>query len=352
MLRLSFLLAIFAAVMEQKEILREKYESFREWQVKPHEVAPLVNDKHECATCHTEYQGNYCPRCGQKAIVGRYSFKQAFLLFLDVWGLGNRGMFRTIRDLLLRPGYMIRDYLSGMQMAYFPPFKMFFLVVALSVFVDSGFNIKGLNTIKVSKETVADITNGLDDGWQGKKPGASMADSITAKVDSIAENTDSLGSEGTINVNGKKIPVSEAVENFKFLRQVVKTISDWITANETIVKFLWLLVLSWPLYRFFRHNPKIPDMRFSEFFVSMVYITNMKTIIDIIGGFFMPDNSTISMMAFVLCIVPLKQLTGYSYKRTLWKVIGGMSLLVIMALILAIIVAAFGYLAYIMMDWK
>ena len=279
--------------MEQKEILREKYDSFREWQVKPHEVAPLVNDKHECATCHTEYQGNYCPRCGQKAIVGRYSFKQAFLLFLDVWGLGNRGMFRTIRDLLLRPGYMIRDYLSGMQMAYFPPFKMFFLVVALSVFVDSGFNIKGLNTIKELE--------------------ASMADSITAKVDSIAENTDSLGSEGTINVNGKKIPVSEAVENFNFLRQVVKTISDWITANETIVKFLWLLVLSWPLYRFFRHNPRIPDMRFSEFFVSMVYITNMKTIIDIIGGFFMPDNSTISMMAFVLCIVPLKQLTGYSF---------------------------------------
>ena len=52
----------------------------------------------------------------------------AFLNFLDVWGLGNRGMFRTIRDLVLRPGYMIRDYLKGMQMAYFPPFNMFFLL--------------------------------------------------------------------------------------------------------------------------------------------------------------------------------------------------------------------------------
>jgi hypothetical protein len=93
-------------------------------------------------------------------------------------------------------------------------------------------------------------------------------------------------------------------------------------------------------------------MRFSEFFVSMVYITNMKTIIDIIGGFFMPGNSTISMMAIVLCIVPLKQLTGYSYKRTLWKVIGGMSLLVIMALILAIIVALLAVLAYNIMDWE
>ena len=338
--------------MEQKEILIDKYKRFCEWQVKPHEVAPLNLDTHECATCHTEFQGNFCPRCGQKAIVGRYSFKQAFLLFLDVWGLGNRGMFRTIRDLLLRPGYMIRDYLSGMQMAYFPPFKMFFLVVALSVFVESGFNIKNLNTIKVGKEKVADVTKDLDDGWQGKELGASMADSIAAIKDSIAEKTDTLNNDAVMKINGVDVSAENVSNILKTIDHLVDKLADWIADNETIFQFLWLMVLSWPLYRFFRHNPKIPDMRFSEFFVSMVYITNMKTIIDIIGGFFMPDNSTISMMAFVLCIVPLKQLTGYSYKRTLWKVIGGMSLLVIMALILAIIVAAFGYLAYIMMDWK
>ena len=338
--------------MEQKEILIDKYKRFCEWQVKPHEVAPLNLDTHECATCHTEFQGNFCPRCGQKAIVGRYSFKQAFLLFLDVWGLGNRGMFRTIRDLLLRPGYMIRDYLSGMQMAYFPPFKMFFLVVALSVFVESGFNIKNLNTIKVGKEKVADVTKDLDDGWQGKELGASMADSIAAIKDSTAEKTDTLNNDAVMKINGVDVSAENVSNILKTIDHLVDKLADWIADNETIFQFLWLMVLSWPLYRFFRHNPQIPDMRFSEFFVSMVYITNMKTIIDIIGGFFMPDNSTISMMAFVLCIVPLKQLTGYSYKRTLWKVIGGMSLLVIMALILAIIVAAFGYLAYIMMDWK
>ena len=339
--------------MEQKEILIDKYKRFCEWQVKPHEVAPLNLDTHECATCHTEYQGNFCPRCGQKAIVGRYSFKQAFLLFLDVWGLGNRGMFRTIRDLLLRPGYMIRDYLSGMQMAYFPPFKMFFLVVALSVFVESGFNIKNLNTIKVGKETAANnIKKGLDDDFKGKELGASIADSIAAIKDSIAEKTDTLNNDAVMKINGVDVSAENVSNILKTIDHLVDKLADWIADNETIFQFLWLMVLSWPLYRFFRHNPQIPDMRFSEFFVSMVYITNMKTIIDIIGGFFMPDNSTISMMAFVLCIVPLKQLTGYSYKRTLWKVIGGMSLLVIMALILAIIVAAFAFLAYNMMDWE
>ena len=50
--------------------------------------------------------------------MGRFSFKKALLLFLDVWGIGNRSMFRSLRDLMFRPGYMIRGYLRGMQSAY------------------------------------------------------------------------------------------------------------------------------------------------------------------------------------------------------------------------------------------
>ena len=122
-------------------IIAEKWQAFRKWQERPYEVAPMSEERHCCMTCGTEFQGNCCPRCGQSSRIGRYSFKKAFLLFLDVWGIGNRSMFRTLRDLIFRPGYMIRDYLSGMQMAYFPPFKLFFLLIALSLVVESGFNI-------------------------------------------------------------------------------------------------------------------------------------------------------------------------------------------------------------------
>ena len=142
------------------EKLKTKYRQFKAWQKQPYQVAPMSHESHQCATCGTRFEGNYCPRCGQSASVGIYSFKKAFLLFLDVWGLGNRGMFRTIRDLLLRPGYMIRDYLQGMQMAYFPPFKMFFLLIALSLLVSSGFNIKGENRLEQSQEL---IMSGFDD---------------------------------------------------------------------------------------------------------------------------------------------------------------------------------------------
>ena len=80
--------------------IRERYRRFREWEQQPHEVAPLLEDEHVCATCGTRFEGNYCPRCGQSSKIGRYSFKKALLLFLDVWGVGNRGMFRSLRDLI------------------------------------------------------------------------------------------------------------------------------------------------------------------------------------------------------------------------------------------------------------
>ena len=137
--------------------LHNKYKRFKEWEQQPHQVAPLSEDHHECATCGTHYEGNYCPRCGQSARIGRYSFKNAILLYLDVWGLGNRGMFRSIRDLILRPGYMIRDYLRGMQMAYFPPFKMFFLLLALSLLVNSGMNIQGINRDKQNEKETEEL---------------------------------------------------------------------------------------------------------------------------------------------------------------------------------------------------
>lgn len=289
------------------EQIKEKYERFKEWQIKPYEVAQLTTEKHECATCHTEFHGNYCPRCGQKSTIGRYSFKTAFLTFLDVWGLGNRGMFRTIRDLLLRPGYMIRDYLSGMQMAYFPPFKMFFLVITLSVLVDSGLNIKMTNTLNNTFTT-------------------------TTKEDVSKEPDQALND----NDSKKKLEL-------KILDKIDKCVS-WLDNNQTIVQFLLLLVLSGPMYLLFRKNKKIPDIRYSELFIAMVYITNMMTIVNIIGGFFLPGNASVKHLAYALSIIPLTQLFGYSYLKTLFKVVASFAILISAGVLLLIIVVSLGYL--------
>lgn len=268
------LIRTFAAMFEE---LKEKYRRFKEWQQKPYQVKPLSEDKHVCTTCGTQYEGNYCPRCGQSSKIGRYSFKNAFLLFLDVWGLGNRGMFRTIRDLILRPGYMIRDYLQGMQMAYFPPFKLFFLLIALSLLVESGLNVKGVNRFEESMEMFDKIE--LEN---------------TQKVDEV----------------GKQVTSD-------FLKKT-REATIWINNHMTIVLLVLLLLFSGPLYLFFRHCPNLPDMRFSEFFVAIIYFTDMWNIYSIIVAFL---GISLYYESFIpiLAIIPLKQLSGYSYWRTIWK---------------------------------
>ena len=293
------LIRTFAAMFEE---LKEKYRQFREWQQRPYQVKPLSDDGHVCPTCGTQFEGNYCPRCGQSAKIGRYSFKNAFLLFLDVWGLGNRGMFRTIRDLILRPGYMIRDYLQGMQMAYFPPFKLFFLLIAVSLLVETGLNIKGSNRID---EYMAVFDEMSKDNETIAEQDAKEAQQQTLSAEEQARAAKS----GEI----RKECNDKIVDNSKAL-------TIWINKHITIVTFVLLLLFSGPLYLFFRHCPNIPDMRFSEYFVSVIYFTNMTSIISIIWAFFGGDLLYESFFP-VLAIIPLKQLSGYSYVRTIWKTI-------------------------------
>ena len=263
-------------------------------------MAPLSEEEHECATCGTRFEGNYCPRCGQSARIGRYSFKKALLLFLDVWGVGNRGMFRSIRDLILRPGYMIRDYLRGMQMAYFPPFKMFFLLIALSLVVDSGLNIQGINRSNQNEAEEHEIVA----GWFN----SAEKQTETQAKEASTQNTDKMDS-----AEGDKAADSVSDKLNKLLKQ---HISAFILGS--------LLLFSLPLYLMFRHSPAIPDLHLSECFVAMVYITNMIIIYNIIPSllcFSVKAEMIYGMLAMLLAIIPIKQLSGYSYPSTIWRVI-------------------------------
>ncbi|MBR2206177.1 MAG: DUF3667 domain-containing protein [Prevotella sp.] len=296
--------------------LHNRYKRFKEWEQQPHQVAPLSEDHHECATCGTHYEGNYCPRCGQSAKIGRYSFKNAILLYLDVWGLGNRGMFRSIRDLILRPGYMIRDYLRGMQMAYFPPFKMFFLLLALSLLVDSGMNIQGINREKQNEKETEELFSRV-------KPKATL-DASNDKADE--------------KKTGKLLTKEEKEKRFgqEFERKWDKII-ELIDQHSSAVTIVGLLIFSLPLYLLFRHSPAIPDLRLSECFVAMVYITNMIVIYDIIPSllcFSVKAEIVFDMLILLLAIIPIKQLSGYSYVSTIWRLIAALIPFIIMCLLL------------------
>ena len=262
--------------------------AFHIWQRRPHELAPLSEESRTCSSCGTVYQGNFCPRCGQSARVGRFSFKKAALLFLDVWGVGNRSMFRTIRDLMLRPGFMIRDYLRGMQSAYFPPFKMFFLLAAFSLVVEHGFNF-GLDVKDVQDEA--------------------------PKTEQTAmENTKIARHDLTVHAGDKKEDIKwKAVGNASL--RFVKVMDALSEKNPAVFSLLSLVLFSVPLFFFLRSSPTIPDLRYSEFIVALVYTSNMYSIYSIAGNLL--DSSILKIIAVLMIFVALKQFSGFSKLRVL-----------------------------------
>lgn len=97
---------------------------------------PKIDEtEHTCRHCGYTYKGRLCPQCGMSAKWKRFTPKQLMNSFLDIWGMGNRPMFRSMGHLLWRPGYMIRDYLAGHFLSYFPPFKMLAILIVLTAFL-------------------------------------------------------------------------------------------------------------------------------------------------------------------------------------------------------------------------
>ena len=246
------------------------------WQKTPHPVAPMSETWHTCQSCALEFQGNFCPRCGQSASVGRFSIKKAFLLFLDIWGIGNRGMFHSIRDLMLRPGYMIRDYISGCQSAYIPPYKMFFILATFSLLLTNGFNF-------ILDEEKLEVQE------HAEKSLVEMKDHVKSKITQYV------------------LISSKAVLAFQ-------------KKNPALFGFFLLLFISAPLYLFLRHCPALPDLRYSEHVVALVYTSNMYSCYQLLAGV-MPFeflSTFLEIVALIMIFVALSQLTGYSKKRLLW----------------------------------
>ena len=86
-----------------------------------------------CANCGAAASGSYCPDCGQET---RIELPTVRAFMRDAAGryvaLDGRTL-RTLRDLLLRPGFLTREYLAGRRRRYVRPGRLF-LVLSLAMF--------------------------------------------------------------------------------------------------------------------------------------------------------------------------------------------------------------------------
>lgn len=125
-----------------KEKLRKYFQRFCHWQ----QTVPHYANRHEgevqhCHNCDSDFSGNFCPICSQRAEVGRVGWQSIKDNIAILWGMDSRSLGYTLLQLLGRPGYLVRDYISGRRQVSFPPVKMLVIVCLFVVVVESVFHV-------------------------------------------------------------------------------------------------------------------------------------------------------------------------------------------------------------------
>jgi FtsH-binding integral membrane protein len=94
-----------------------------------HSHAPQAH----CLNCQAPLQGPFCAQCGQEAHHSARSLRTLLHeAFESLTHLDGR-LWRTLRALLFRPGFLTAEYLADRRARYFPPFRLY-LVISLVFF--------------------------------------------------------------------------------------------------------------------------------------------------------------------------------------------------------------------------
>lgn len=94
-----------------------------------------VSRKRLCPNCLNTAGGMYCGHCGQKQKSAVRHFGQlAGEFFTDILNLDAK-LLRTLKPLLLRPGFLSREYFRGRRMHYVSPLKLYFFLSIVTFFL-------------------------------------------------------------------------------------------------------------------------------------------------------------------------------------------------------------------------
>ncbi|WP_372973486.1 DUF3667 domain-containing protein [Muriicola sp.] len=116
----------------------------------------MAEEARPCKNCGMLSQGNFCTRCGQRLSVHKVTFRETFEDLSDALISVNAPLLITVRDLVIRPGDLLRNYLEGKRKRYYRPVAFFLLTTFLYIVIRSliGFDPFRDSTVVVEGDKV------------------------------------------------------------------------------------------------------------------------------------------------------------------------------------------------------
>jgi len=111
-----------------------------------------------CKNCNHELNGNYCSNCGQPATVKRLDSNYIKDEIRDILHF-EKGFFYTVKELLIRPGRNIREYISGNRKKLVKPITFLIVTSLIYTLIVNFFHIeeKYLNYEPIEKSVMSTL---------------------------------------------------------------------------------------------------------------------------------------------------------------------------------------------------
>ncbi|SEM20882.1 Protein of unknown function [Chryseobacterium taichungense] len=93
-----------------------------------------------CLNCGHLVEERFCPHCGQENTETKQPFHYLFTHFIEDFTHYDGQFWKTIRYLLLNPGRLTKEYLTGKRQTYVAPVKLYIFISFITFLLPSLFS--------------------------------------------------------------------------------------------------------------------------------------------------------------------------------------------------------------------
>ncbi|KAF2333833.1 DUF3667 domain-containing protein [Flavobacterium daemonense] len=133
--------------------------------------SPIRKDK-TCLNCRHVVEQKFCPNCGQENTDTRKTFHHLFIHFFEDLTHYENAFWKTIKNLLLKPATLTKEYLSGKRLSYLAPVRLYIFISFVTFLLIALFPNKVTeNLTKNDKEITSNFENANTkdkEGWKEK----------------------------------------------------------------------------------------------------------------------------------------------------------------------------------------
>ncbi|GGI55740.1 DUF3667 domain-containing protein [Winogradskyella haliclonae] len=195
-----------------------------------------------CKNCGHSINQNFCSYCGQRTAVSSINFRTLINEFQNTIFQINRGFLFTIKELAVRPGHAIRDFINGKRKPYYKPISFLLVVTTIYIFVSYLLDVDSF---------LANFLNNFKEGF---------------------DNANQENSKLKLSDNG---------------------IIDWLKTNQTYLVFVFVPIFSIASFiAFFKAK-----YNFYEHLVLQLYVTGQQFVMITVFTCIFFFNSEILMLA-------------------------------------------------------